>query len=219
MRREIAEGRLKLPADGAKHAELVLTDGTVYAERGRVNFADARVNTSTGTIENRAVFANPAHSILPGQFVRVRVNGAVRPAAILVPQRAVLEGPQGKFVYVVRDGKAEVRPVELGEWRGDRWVIANGLAPGDEVVVDGVMKLQPGAPVKVANAGQNPPGPPSGVPRAPRLRPSRREPCSRGSSSIGRSSRLSSRSLSSSRASPRCEICRSRSTRRSRRRW
>lgn len=160
LRKEAAEGRLKLPGDGGYHVELILTDGTVYAQKGRVNFADARVNTTTGTIENRAVFANPARSIVPGQFVRVRVNGAVRPAAILIPQRAVLEGPQGKFVYVVKDGKAEVRPVELGEWRGDRWIVSKGVEPADEVVVDGVMKLQPGAPVRVAGAGGTPSQPP-----------------------------------------------------------
>jgi membrane fusion protein (multidrug efflux system) len=85
----------------------------------------------------------------------VRLAGAVRPAAITVPQRAVLEGPKGKFVYVVNaESKAEVRPVQVGDWAGEAWVIDSGLAPGDKVIVDGVMKIGPGAPVRIAATGQ-----------------------------------------------------------------
>ncbi len=147
---EAAAGRLKLPADGSLAVDIVLADGSTFSHKGKVNFSDARVDTTTGTIDARAEFPNPDRALLPGQFVRVRVNGASRPAAILVPQRAVLEGPQGKFVFVVRDGKAEVRPVQVGDWHDNQWVIREGLAEGDSVIVDGVVKVRPGAQVKVA---------------------------------------------------------------------
>ncbi|HET7197435.1 MAG TPA: HlyD family secretion protein, partial [Burkholderiales bacterium] len=79
--------------------------------------------------------------------------------AITVPQRAVLEGPQGKFVYIVNaESKVEARPVEAGEWSGEQWIITRGLNPGDRVVTDGVMKLGPGAPVRVAQGEHNPQG-------------------------------------------------------------
>jgi len=87
----------------------------------------------------------------PGQFVRVILRGATRPDAVLVPQRAVMEGPQGKFVYVVSEkGTADARPVEVGDWTGDSWIITAGLKGGERVIVDGVMKIGPGAPVKIA---------------------------------------------------------------------
>jgi len=83
----------------------------------------------------------------------VRLEGAQHPGAILLPQRAVLENPQGKFVYVVnKEGKAESRPVEAGDWIGDSWVINKGVGIGDRVIVDGVMRIGPGAPVKIAEA-------------------------------------------------------------------
>ena len=151
---EAAAGRLELPPDGNLGVEVVLADGTTYAHKGRVNFSDVRVATTTGTIDGRAEFPNPDRVLLPGQFVRVRVNGASRPNAILVPQRAVLEGPDGKFVYVVRDGKAEPRPVEVGDWHDKQWIISRGLEEGDAVIVDGTVRVRPGSPVKVAGQPQ-----------------------------------------------------------------
>jgi membrane fusion protein (multidrug efflux system) len=83
--------------------------------------------------------------------VRVILHGAARPNAVTVPQRAVLQGPQGKFVYVVDEkGSAQARPVEAGEWSGENWIITSGLKGGEQVIVDGVMKIGPGAPVKIA---------------------------------------------------------------------
>ena len=168
---EAAAGRLKLPADGSLHVEVVLADGTTYAHKGRVNFSDARVDTTTGTIDARADFPNPDRTLMPGQFVRVRVNGATRPQAILVPQRAVLEGPKGKFVFVVKDGKAEVRPVKVGDWHGNQWVISEGLHEGESVIVDGVVKVRPGAQVRVAQTRSAPVGSSRGadafIPRKP----------------------------------------------------
>jgi membrane fusion protein (multidrug efflux system) len=82
--------------------------------------------------------------------VRVILRGAERPQALSVPQRAVMEGPQGKFVYVVDDkSTAQARPVEVGEWAGEDWVIEKGVNPGDRVIVEGLMRLGPGAPVRL----------------------------------------------------------------------
>jgi len=150
LRRDVESGRIKLPADGKLKATLKLGDGRDYAKTGAVNFSDVRVNTQTGTSESRAEFANPANQLRAGEFVRIALSGATRPAAIVVPQRAVLEGPGGKFVYVVNaESKAEPRPVEVGAWAADGWVINAGLKAGERVIVDGVLKIGPGAPVNV----------------------------------------------------------------------
>lgn len=159
LEREAAAGRLALPKAGRYQVSIRLADGSTYAQAGRMNFSDSRVNPQTGTVEGRAELANPAGKLLPGQFVRVLLAGAERPAAILVPQRAVMEGPQGKFVYVV-NGKsaAEPRPVKVGDWVGEQWVIDEGLQAGERVIVDGALKVMPGAPVQVAPAGGGGPG-------------------------------------------------------------
>jgi membrane fusion protein (multidrug efflux system) len=144
-------GRLELPKGGNFEVSVKLADGTVVAQTGRLNFSDVRVSGATGTTDTRAEIPNPKGVLRPGQFVRVALKGALRPAAITVPQRAVLEGPQGKFVYLLgADGKAEARPVQVGEWAGEDWIISAGLKAGDKVIVDGVMRIGPGAPVQVA---------------------------------------------------------------------
>jgi membrane fusion protein (multidrug efflux system) len=114
-----------------------------------MNFSDKQISTETGTSGFRATFENPDMKMVPGQFVRVKLKGAVRPNAILVPQRAVLQGQQGKYLYVVgTDNKAEIRPVEMGDWFGDEWIIENGLKSGELVVVDGMSHVVPNMPVK-----------------------------------------------------------------------
>jgi membrane fusion protein, multidrug efflux system len=149
INKESQSGGLRLPRNF--EVELRLPDGSVYAHKGKLDFADVRVSTQTGTREARAEVPNPEGALRPGQFVRVVLKGATIPNAVTVPQRAVLEGPQGKFVYVVDEkSTAQPRPVEAGQWSGDRWVISSGLQGGERVIVDGVMKIGPGAPVKVA---------------------------------------------------------------------
>jgi len=151
--RAMSEGRLRLPKDGRFDVRLKLSDGNEYALSGQVDFTDVRVNSNTGTIEARAVIPNPQHLLRPGQFVRVQLSGAVRPGAIAIPQRAVLEGPNSKIVMTVNpQGMVEPRPVQVGEWSGDEWVITGGLNPGDKVIIDGVVKARPGSPVKIAQA-------------------------------------------------------------------
>ena len=158
LQRETDAGRLVLPRDGRFEVTLRLADGSVYARAGRLAFADIRISGQTGTSDARAELPNPEGRLRPGQFVRVTLNGATRPNAVLVPQRAVLEGPQGKFVYVVDDkSTAQARPVEVGEWTGSDWIVTGGLKPGERVIIDGVMRIGPGAPVKVADAAAQKP--------------------------------------------------------------
>jgi membrane fusion protein (multidrug efflux system) len=122
----------------------------------------------SGSVALRAQLPNTLGSLIPGQFVRVRLQGIERPDAIVVPQRAVQQGPQGKFVFVVGgDGKAAIKPVEAGDWIGQDWIIESGLAAGDKVIVDGAIKVQPGAPVQVVDPSQaQPSGGPAGAPGA-----------------------------------------------------
>jgi membrane fusion protein (multidrug efflux system) len=168
LRRDVDAGRLKLPENGRFQASLKLADGSAYSRNGAVNFTDVRVNNQTGSSEARAEFPNPGSVLRAGEFARVVLQGAMRLGAIIVPQRAVLESPKGKYVYVVNaESKAEPRPVEVGDWAGDGWIFTNGLKSGDRVVVDGVVKLQmmgpAGGPVQIADpsapdAGKGGPG-------------------------------------------------------------
>ena len=167
LRRDIEAGVVKLPPDGRLLVQVKLSDGTLYGKSGKLDFSDVRINPATGSSDARAELPNPEMALRPGQFVRVRLSGATRVGAIRVPQRAVLEGPAGKFVYVAVAGdkggdKADMRPIEAGEWSGDAWVVRAGLKAGDRVITDGVMKIGPGAPVSIAPPGTAPgaaPGP------------------------------------------------------------
>jgi len=152
MRTEAKEGKLRLPAKDDYEVQVILSDGSLYPSKGHITFANADFNPTTGTFLLRATLENAEGALRPGQFVRVRINGAVRPNAILVPQKAVLEGAQGKFVVLVdKEQKALIRPVKVGPWLGDNWIITDGLAAGDVVVVDGVARLGPGTPVKIVD--------------------------------------------------------------------
>jgi membrane fusion protein, multidrug efflux system len=150
IREEIKAGRLVVPPDDSFDVEVVEGDGTVYPKMGELTFSDLAFSRETGTFLVRAEVPNPEGDLRPGQFVRARLLGAARPKAILVPKRAVLQGAQGSFVWIVgADGKAEQRPLELGDWHGDDWFVNEGLQGGDMVVVDGGIKIQPGAKLKV----------------------------------------------------------------------
>lgn len=150
LREDVAAGRLKMPRDGRFDVKLTLSDGSQYKRAGKMDFADVRISETTGTSEGRAAIPNEDGSLRPGQFVRVQLTGAMRPDAIKVPQRSVMEGPQGKFVYVVNDqNKAEPRPVQVADWSGNNWIVSAGLQGGERVIVDGVMKVMPGAVVSI----------------------------------------------------------------------
>jgi membrane fusion protein (multidrug efflux system) len=162
LQREIQSGAIDMPKDGKFSVTIKLSDGSDFSHKGTINFTDVRVSTDTGTSEMRAVVPNPKGSLHPGEFVRVRLTGIVRKAAFKVPQKAIQEGPQGKFVYVVgKDNKAEVRQVEAGEWLGTDEIVTSGLKAGDQLIVDGVLKLGPGAPVQVGGAPQGAPATPA----------------------------------------------------------
>ena len=153
LAKEAGEGRLVLPKDDRFDVTVKLADGSVHNATGKLDFSDVRVNPQTGTSEARAVVPNAGQKLRPGQFVRAILQGAMYPHAIAVPQRAVLEGPKGKLVMTVNaQNLAEPRPVEVGDWSGEDWIIASGLQPGDRVIVDGIMRIRPGAPVTVAAA-------------------------------------------------------------------
>jgi membrane fusion protein, multidrug efflux system len=145
-----ASGQLSDVKPGSLEVAIVLANGTVYPMKGRITFANSEYSQQTGTFLLRATVPNPQGVLRPGQFVRTRVSGAVRPNAILVPQQAVLQGAEGHFVIIVdKQGEAEIRPVQLGPWDGNNWFVTAGLAAGDTVVTDGVVHLSPGAPVKI----------------------------------------------------------------------
>jgi membrane fusion protein (multidrug efflux system) len=153
LRRDIAEGRVKsLPLNRIK-VTLVLEDGSVYERPGHLNFLDMSVDSSTGTVSLRSEFQNPNRLLLPGTFVRARVEGGIIENGIAVPPRAVQVKPEGAIVMVVGDDNmVSARPVKLGDLQGDKWVITDGLKPGDRVIVDGIQHIRPGAPVRIQGA-------------------------------------------------------------------
>jgi membrane fusion protein (multidrug efflux system) len=147
-RRDIATKRITVPR-GVLDVQAILADGSVFADTGKLNFVDLALQQNTGALQLRATFRNPQHTLLPGQYVRVRLLGIKRNDAILVPQRAVQQGLNGPFVYVLGPGdKPTARNVAATAWHGTQWVIENGLRPGDKVIVDGAQKIAPNQPVR-----------------------------------------------------------------------
>ncbi len=171
IRAQQAAGQLNRPGLNKIQVELILADGSVYPQKGQITFVDPVINAQTGTYNVRAVVPNPDNQLSPGQFVRVQLKGAVRPNAIMVPQVAVMQGPNGKFVFVVGpDDTAQPKPIQVGDWYGDQWIVNSGLQAGDRVVVDGAARLQPGAPVQIRPAAAPEPEP-AKVPSATPLKP------------------------------------------------
>jgi membrane fusion protein (multidrug efflux system) len=163
VRREIAQGKLKVPERGRGRVHLELEDGSPYEPVGHLDFFDLSISETTGTAALRAEFPNPARTLLPGQFVRAQIEAGIRPAGMLVPQRAVKLTPQGAVVMTVDAKNAvEARPVKVGPLQGGSWLIMGGLEPGDRVIVDGLQKIQPGMSVRVARADAKPPSQPAG---------------------------------------------------------
>jgi len=153
---EIAKHELVLPQDNNFDVTLILADSTVYPHKGTVDFTAPILDPDTGTMTVRAVFPNPDHVLMPGQFVRAHVAGALRPNAIVIPQQAVQQGDKGMYVYVVNDqNKAELRFVTVGDWIGNNWWIKAGLQKGDRVIVEGVNKVHMGSSV-VERQGSSP---------------------------------------------------------------
>jgi membrane fusion protein (multidrug efflux system) len=150
LRSAMASGKFKR-ANGAEAASvrIVMEDGTEYGTPGRLLFSDLTVDPTTGQVTLRAEVPNPAGQLLPGLYVRVRLEQAQASNAITLPQQAVTRTAQGDSVMVVGDdGKVSPRPVQIGSALGTQWVVLGGLKAGEKVMVDGFQKLQPGATVK-----------------------------------------------------------------------
>ncbi len=149
LRRAVADGKLASSAPDQANVQLVFDDGSVYPDAGRLLFASASVDATTGQVTLRAEFPNARRDLLPGMYVRVRIEQAVRENAITVPQRSIVRTADGKpLVYVAKDDTAEARPIELGQAMGSEWVVESGLKAGDKIVVDGAQKVQPGGKIK-----------------------------------------------------------------------
>ncbi len=149
-RDQLGRGLLRAPGGQNYEIEVILVDGSLYPYTGRITFAEPSYSAQTGTFLLRATVENPKGVLHPNQYVRVRLKGAIRPKAILLPQRAVQQGSKGHFVWVIgKDGKAEQRPVVVGQWHGDDWFISEGIEAGEQIVVDGGLTLRPGMTVTV----------------------------------------------------------------------
>jgi len=151
IRRDVMAGRISAPNFNSTPVRLVLDDGSVYPIVGHLDFLDLSVDEATGTVSLRAEFPNPQQLLIPGQFVRARIEVGRLAAGLKVPQRAVQLGAQGATVMVVgANNIANPRPVKLGDIQGEEWVIREGLRPGDRVIVNGLQKVRPGSPVRIA---------------------------------------------------------------------
>jgi membrane fusion protein (multidrug efflux system) len=134
----------------------------MYGQVGRVSFIDKQVDPATGAVRMRAEFPNPDGRVLPGQFVRVFIDGATLKNAILIPQKAVLQTQKGDLVMVVgRENTIEARPVQLADAIGKNFLVEKGLAAGERIVLEGVLKARPGQPVSIEGGGQAAPGAPA----------------------------------------------------------
>ncbi|MDH7794145.1 membrane fusion protein (multidrug efflux system) [Beijerinckia sp. GAS462] len=148
IRRMIDSGEASGPTGGRLLATIMLSDGTRYEHQGYVDFTDSGVDLQTGTVRGRALVPNPDLKLRPGQFVRISVEGVTRKDSVVIPQAAVMQGPQGQFVYTIDDkSMASVRPVSVGRDVAGGWIIEQGLKSGDRVVTEGVIKVRPGSPV------------------------------------------------------------------------
>jgi membrane fusion protein, multidrug efflux system len=149
LRRALEQGRLKRAGSEGAQVRVVLEDGTEHAQPGKLLFADLTVDSGTGQVTLRAEVPNPQGMLLPGMYVRVRIEQAKAGNALVLPQQAVTRSPTGDTVMVVAaDGKVAPRTVKIGGSQGGNWVILSGLQPGEKVMVDGFQKLRPGQPVK-----------------------------------------------------------------------
>jgi membrane fusion protein (multidrug efflux system) len=151
VRSSLQDGSLLLPEDGKMSVQITLGDNSIYPLEGKVDFTGSLVDRGTGKVSARAVVPNPEQKLLPGQFVRVQIKGLSLPNAMTLPERAIAQGPAGTFVYVVdAGGMARKRHVTTGRTANGRWVIVSGISVGERVIVEGLIKVRPDTPVKVA---------------------------------------------------------------------
>jgi len=151
------EGRLSMPQEGF-NARIRLLNGMMYQREGRVTFIDTQVDPATGAVKMRAEFPNSEGLVLPGQYVRVFIDGAILKNAVLIPQKAVLQTQQGDLVMIVdKENKIEARPIQVADAIGKDFLVEKGLAVGERIVLEGVIKARPGQSVRIDEGGQAPP--------------------------------------------------------------
>lgn len=155
LRRDYASGKLKLDGPEQAKVTLILEDGTEYSRPGSLQFTDITVDPTTGSVTLRALFPNANGVLLPGMFVRARIEEGVRENAFLVPQVGITHDPQGKATALVvgPDNKVVQRTLQVAGTQGDCWIVESGLEDGDRVIVSGVQRVQPGALVQASEAG------------------------------------------------------------------
>ncbi len=158
LKQELAEGSLK-QEDGKAKVTLILDNGKLYQQPGTLEFSDVTVDETTGSITLRAVFPNPQNYLLPGMFVRARLDEGVNNNALLVPQQGITRNPRGDATALVvgTDNKVELRTVTTQQAIGDKWVVTDGLKPGDKIIVTGLQKVKPGVQVTAEEVNQNAP--------------------------------------------------------------
>ncbi len=147
LKRSAAAGQIGEPSTA--DVELILDDGSTYPLKGKLQFSDVSVDEATGTVTLRALFPNPNGVLLPGMYAKARIVSGTVGNGILVPQPAVTRDPKGNaMVMVVTNGKAASRPITVAQTVGDKWLVTGGLQPGEQVIVEGLQKVRPDAPVK-----------------------------------------------------------------------
>lgn len=154
LKRALESGTIQSAGESATRVRLILEDGSPYSLEGTLQLAEASVDPSTGTVTLRAEFPNPKRELLPGMYVRAIVEEGALARAICVPQQAVVRDAQGRALVMVVDaaGMVAVRPVELGRAVGGDWVVNQGVAAGEQVIIEGLQKIRPGAQVRIAQA-------------------------------------------------------------------
>jgi membrane fusion protein (multidrug efflux system) len=152
LRKEVAAGTLE--KTDTTPVTLLLEDGSVYPHEGKLTFSDVTVDPGTGSYSLRIEVPNPEATLLPGMYLRARIGSGVRQEGLLIPQQGVTRDPKGNAsaLVVTKDGKAESRAVKVSRTVGDKWLVDQGLADGDRVIIEGLQKVQPGAQVQAAEA-------------------------------------------------------------------
>ncbi|MBA1198095.1 efflux RND transporter periplasmic adaptor subunit [Pseudomonas plecoglossicida] len=154
LRRELASGQLQKSGENSAQVELILEDGSTFAQKGRLEFSEVSVDETTGSVVLRAVFPNPDHTLLPGMFVHARLQSGVNANAILAPQQGVTRDLKGTPTALVvnKDNKVELRELKASRTLGSDWLIEEGLNPGDRLITEGLQYVRPGVEVKVSEA-------------------------------------------------------------------
>jgi membrane fusion protein, multidrug efflux system len=167
LRRELAAGRLQ--DNQSLPVTILLDDGTEFDQKGTLEFSEVSVDPSTGSYALRVKVANPDQVLMPGMYVRAVVGSGVRDNALLVPMQGVARDAKGDTTAMVvgQDSKVEVRPIKVSRALGDKWLVEDGLKPGDKVIVEGLQKIQPGMPVQATEKGAAPAKPAASAPSAP----------------------------------------------------